>query len=157
VSSRPFRILGPQQIALGALDRSRLRALWVDRFGLTPVDTFRSTSENVDEEILRLGQGPHAIEVDLMQPIDPNARPRVQEPALNHVGFWVDDLRMAVCWLVMHEVRLAPGGVRKGHGGHEVCFIHPRPSPFFPVSGEGVLIELVQAPPELILALGGAA
>jgi lactoylglutathione lyase len=146
-----------QQIALGSLDRGRLRSLWVDRFGLSPVDIYRSERENVDEEILRLGSGPRAIEVDLMQPIDPGARPRVQEPALNHVGFWVDDLRMAVCWLVTHDVRLAPGGIRKGAGGHDVCFIHPRPSAFFPVSGDGTLIELVQAPPDVIAAFGSAA
>jgi lactoylglutathione lyase len=154
LSSRPFRILGLQQIALGALDRGRLRALWVDRFGLSAVGTYRSQSENVDEEILRLGDGAHAVEVDLMQPIDPEARPRVQEPALNHVGFWVDDLHMAVCWLVANGVRLAPGGIRKGAGGHDVCFVHPRPSAYFPVSGEGTLIELVQAPNDVIAVLG---
>jgi lactoylglutathione lyase len=157
LSERPFRLLGPQQIALGALDRSRLRALWVERFGLSSVDTYRSQSENVDEEILRLGEGPGALEVDLMQPLDPEGRPRVHEPGLNHVGFWVDDLHMAVCWLVAHEVRIAPGGIRKGAGGHEVCFIHPKPSAYFPVSGEGVLIELVQAPPDVIRALGSRA
>jgi len=35
-----------------------------------------------------------------------------------------------------------------------VCFIHPKGSPESPTSGEGVLIELVQAPPEVISALG---
>ena len=37
-----------------------------------------------------------------------------------------------------------------GATGHDVCFIHPKPSVWFPVSGNGVLIELVQAPPELV-------
>jgi len=31
-----------------------------------------------------------------------------------------------------------------------VCFIHPKSNQEFPRSGEGVLIELVQAPPEVI-------
>jgi lactoylglutathione lyase len=152
LSERPFRVLAVQQIALGALDRGKLRALWVDCLGLVPVDVFKSERENVDEEILRLGEGPHAVEVDLMQPLDPAGRPRVHEPALNHVGLWLDDLHMAVCWLVAHGVRIAPGGIRKGAGGHDVCFIHPRASSFFPISGDGILLELVQAPPEVISA-----
>jgi lactoylglutathione lyase len=152
LSTRPFRVLALQQIALGGLDRHKLRALWVDCLGLSPVDTFSSQSENVDEEILRLGQGPHAVEVDLMQPLDPAGRPRVHEPALNHVGLWLDDLHLGVCWLVEHGVRIAPGGIRKGASGHEICFIHPKASRFFPISGDGILIELVQAPPEVIRA-----
>jgi lactoylglutathione lyase len=152
LSTRPFRVLALQQIALGALDRRRLRTLWVDCLGLVPVDVFKSERENVDEEILRLGEGPHALEVDLMQPLDPEGKPRVHEPALNHVGLWLDDLHLAVCWLVAQGVRIAPGGIRKGAGGHEVCFIHPKASTFFPISGDGILIELVQAPPEVISA-----
>jgi lactoylglutathione lyase len=152
LSTRPFRVLALQQIALGGLDRRKLRALWVDCLGLVPVDVFRSERENVDEEILRLGEGAHAVEVDLMQPLDPAGRPRVHEPALNHVGLWLDDLQLGVCWLVEHGVRIAPGGIRKGAGGHDVCFIHPRASEFFPISGDGILIELVQAPAEVIRA-----
>jgi lactoylglutathione lyase len=33
-------------------------------------------------------------------------------------------------------------------------FIHPKGNEDFPLCGEGVLIELVQAPPEVIAALG---
>jgi lactoylglutathione lyase len=33
-----------------------------------------------------------------------------------------------------------------------VCFIHPRGSADAPLSGEGVLIELVQAPAEVVQA-----
>jgi len=147
-------MLGVQQIALGGLDKSAHAKLWIDLFGLERTGTYRSERENVDEDIVRIGRGPHAIELDLMQPIDPDARPRVQEPALNHVGLWIDDLKMAVEWLAARGVRFAPGGIRKGAAGHDVCFLHPKGSTEFPVSGEGVLIELVQAPPEVIAALG---
>jgi lactoylglutathione lyase len=51
-------------------------------------------------------------------------------------------------------VRFAPGGIRKGAAGHDICFIHPKGNDEFPVGGEGVLIELVQAPPEVVRALG---
>jgi lactoylglutathione lyase len=153
MASRPFRILGLQQVAIGSTDKSRLRAFWVDLLGVPPVGSFRSERENVDEDILSLGKGPAACEVDLMQPIDPNKKPAVHEPPLNHVGLWVDDLQKAVQWLTEKGVRFAPGGIRKGAAGHDVCFIHPKASAEFPYSGEGVLIELVQAPPEVIQAL----
>jgi lactoylglutathione lyase len=151
---RPFRILGLQQIAVGAPDKSALRKLWVDLLGLQVVDTYRSEKENVDEDIAVLGQGPTRVEVDLMQPVDPDKRPKVHDPALNHLGLWVDDLAAAVKWLGEQGVRFTPGGVRKGAAGHDVCFIHPKGDATTPRGGEGVLIELVQAPADVIAALG---
>jgi lactoylglutathione lyase len=155
VSQRPFRILGVQQIAVGAPSRAPLRRLWIDLLGLAPKGEFVSERENVAEDIAEAGSGATAVEVDLMEPLDAEARPRVHEPPLNHVGLWVDDLRAAVAWLEARGVRFTPGGVRKGAAGHDVCFIHPKGNAEFPVGGEGVLIELVQAPPEVMRALAG--
>jgi len=152
LADRPFRVLGVQQIAVGAAKKEGLRKLWIDLLGLTQRGTFRSERENVDEDIAAAGVGPFAVEVDLMQPIDPDARPRVHDPALNHVGLWVDDLAAAVAWLGAAGVRFTPGGIRKGAAGFDVCFIHPKGSDDAPVGGEGVLIELVQAPPDVIEA-----
>jgi lactoylglutathione lyase len=151
---RPFRILGLQQIAVGATDKTALRRLWVDLLGLDIVDTYRSEKENVDEDIAVLGHGPTRVEVDLMQPVDADKRPKVHDPALNHIGLWVDDLAAAVRWLGEQGMRFTPGGVRKGAAGFDVCFIHPKGDANTPLSGEGVLIELVQAPPDVIAALG---
>jgi len=139
-----------QQIALGGADKQRLAKLWVDLLGLERAGSHTIASENVDEDILRAGTGPLAVEIDLMQPIDPDARPRVSEPALHHVGVWVDDLRQAVDWLTKRGVHFAAGGIRRGAAGHDVCFIHPKGSAESPQGGEGVLIELVQAPAEII-------
>ena len=150
MGSRPFRVLGLQQIAVGARQKDALRRLWIDLLGLTLRGEFRSERENVDEDIAAAGTGPFAVEVDLMQPIDPEKSPRVHEPALNHVGLWVDDLAAAVDWLGHQGVRFTPGGIRKGAAGFDVCFIHPKGNSEAPVGGEGVLIELVQAPPEVI-------
>ncbi len=152
VNERPFRVLGVHHIAIGGLRREALRHLWVDLLGLTVVGGFRSPAENVDEDILVTGHGPLHVEVDLMEPVDPERRPRVHEPVLNHVGLWVDDLRAAVDWLQQRGVRFAPGGIRVGAAGYEVCFIHPKGDERFPFGGEGVLIELVQAPPQVIAA-----
>ena len=153
-SERPFRILGLQQIAIGGLEKAPLRALWCDVLGLATKGQFRSERENVDEDICALGHGPHEVEVDLMQPIDPAGKPAVHATPLNHVGLWVDDLPKAVEWMTAHGVRFAPGGIRRGAAGHDICFIHPKANDEFPIAGEGVLIELVQAPPEVVAALG---
>ena len=152
---RPFRVLGIQQIAVAGVDKQRLRALWVEVFGLAVKGSFVSERENVDEDICALGSGAHEVEVDLMQPLDPEKKPAVHATALNHVGLWIDDLPAAVAWMTARGVRFAPGGIRRGAAGHDICFIHPKGNDEFPLGGEGVLIELVQAPPEVVQALGG--
>jgi lactoylglutathione lyase len=143
---RPFRILGVQQVAIGGTSKAALRRLWVDLLGVPATGTFRSEPENVDEDILSIA----GVEIDLMEPIDPAKSPKVHEPRLNHLGLWVDDLPAAVEWLREQGVRFTPGGIRRGAAGHDVCFIHPKGDAGSPLSGEGVLIELVQAPPEVI-------
>ena len=151
-TTRPFKVLGIQQVAIGGPDKARLRSLWVDLLGLEATGNFVSASENVDEDICTMGQGAFKVEIDLMQPIDPDKKPKVHEPPLNHIGLWIDDLHAAVAWLTAQGVRFAPGGVRKGAAGYDVCFIHPKGNEQSPIGGEGVLIELVQAPPEVIAA-----
>jgi lactoylglutathione lyase len=153
MDTKPFRILGLQQIAIGGVDKQRLVSLWVDLMGLEVKGRFVSDRENVDEDICALGHGEHAVEVDLMQPLDPDRKPAVHTTPLNHVGLWVDDLPQAVQWLTARGVRFTPGGIRKGAAGHDICFIHPKGNAEFPLSGEGVLIELVQAPAGVIAAL----
>ena len=74
---------------------------------------------------------------------------QVHIPPLNHLGLWVDDIHSAVTWLSANGVRFAPGGIRKGAAGHDVTFIHPKGNDASPVSGCGVLVELVQAPADV--------
>lgn len=150
MADRPFKVLGVQQVAVGAADKSALRRLWVDTLGLTPTGNFRSEKENVDEDIVTMGAGAFTVEVDLMQPIDPEKKPRVDTPPLNHIGLWVDDIDAAVEWLGARGVRFTPGGVRPGAAGHRVCFIHPKGNEDAPIGGEGVLIELVEAPAAVV-------
>lgn len=147
---RPFRVLGIQQIAVGATDKSALTKLWVDTFGLEVTGNYRSEKENVDEDIAVMGKGPFKVEVDLMQPIDPEKSPKVHNPPLNHIGLWIDDIHKAVDWLTGQGVRFTPGGIRKGAAGYDVTFIHPKGNDDAPIGGAGVLIELVQAPQEVI-------
>ena len=157
MTARPFKVLGVQQVAIGALSKDRLRALWVDKLGLEVTGSFRSERENVDEDICAMGQGPFKVEVDLMQPLDADKKPAVHATPLNHIGLWIDDLPAAVGWLTANGVRFAPGGIRKGAAGYDICFMHPKGNGEFPIGGEGVLIELVQAPPEVIVAFANMA
>jgi lactoylglutathione lyase len=154
MSERPFRVLGIQQIAIGGLDKAPLGELWTGLFGVEKVDDYVNEAENVDEDILRLGNGAHAVEIDLMQPLDAERSPKVHVPTLNHLGLWIDDLAAAVDWLSEQGVRFTPGGIRRGASGHDVCFVHPKGNDVAPRGGEGVLIELVQAPPDVVTALG---
>jgi len=144
--SRPFNVLGVQQVAIGGLDKNKLKAFWVDIMGLRYGHSYKSEKENVDEDICETGVGAFTVEVDLMQPIDADKRPKVHDPALNHIGLWIDDLPTAVAWLEGQGVRFTPGGIRKGAAGYDVCFIHPKGNDEFPIGSEGVLLELVQAP-----------
>lgn len=151
-SNRPFKVLGIQQIAIGAHSKDKLKTLWVDMLGLEITGNYVSERENVNEDICAIGSGPFKVEVDLMQPIDPDKKPAVHATPLNHVGLWVDDLTAAVEWLTAKGVRFAPGGIRRGAAGFDITFLHPKANDEFPISGEGVLIELVQAPPEVVSA-----
>jgi lactoylglutathione lyase len=153
-TTRPFKVLGIQQVAIGGTSKAKLRTLWVEKFGLELTGNFRSERENVDEDICAMGSGPFKVEVDLMEPIDPNGKPAVHQTPLNHIGLWIDDLPRAVEWLGANGVRFAPGGIRKGAAGFDICFVHPKSNDEFPVGGEGVLIELVQAPQDVIDAFG---
>ncbi|MBN8442876.1 MAG: VOC family protein [Thauera sp.] len=150
MAQRPFKILGIQQIAIGGPSKEKLKTLWVDMLGLEVTGNFVSERENVDEDICAMGTGPFKVEVDLMQPLDPEKKPAVHATPLNHVGLWVDDLPKAVEWLSANGVRFAPGGIRRGAAGFDITFLHPKGNEEFPIGGEGVLVELVQAPKEVV-------
>lgn len=153
-AQRPFKVLGIQQVAIGGTDKNRMKKLWVDMLGLEQTGTFQSERENVDEDILSMGRGAMKVEVDIMQPLDLDKKPAVHTTPLNHIGLWIDDLPLAVQWLTAQGVRFAPGGIRPGAAGYDICFLHPKSNAEFPIAGEGVLIELVQAPADVIAALG---
>ena len=157
VINRPFKVLGIQQIAIGGPDKLKLQRLWIDMFGLEMTGTFKSDRENVDEDICAMGVGPFKVEVDLMQPMDPDKKPAVHTTPLNHVGLWIDHLPIAVEWLSAQGVRFAPGGIRPGAAGFDICFLHPKANDEFPIAGEGVLIELVQAPQAVVQAFAALA
>jgi lactoylglutathione lyase len=65
--------------------------------GIEKIGDFISEKENVDEDILSIGQGILGkVEIDIMSPLDPEKSPKVHIPALNHIGLWIDKLPEAV-------------------------------------------------------------
>ena len=79
-------------------------------------------------------------------------KPAVHATPLNHVGIWVDDLPKAVEWLADHGVRFAPGEYRRGAAGIRYLLPASQGERRVPIGGEGVLIELVPAPPAVVQA-----
>ena len=144
-SSTDFRVLGLQQVAIGNLSKDALSKFWVGHLGVKKVHSFTSEKENVDEDVLTIGRGTLGkVEIDLMAPLDPEKSPKVHIPALNHIGLWVDNLPNAVEYCNKNDIRVV-GGIRKGASGYDITFVHPK-------SAGGILLELVQAPPEVIEA-----
>lgn len=136
-------------MAIGNLSKDVLGKFWIEHLGIKKVHSFVSEKENVDEDVLEVGRGPlGTVEIDLMAPLDPEKSPKVHIPALNHIGLWVDNLENAVEYCAANEIRVV-GGIRKGASGHNITFVHPK-------SAGGILLELVQAPPEVIRAFDEA-
>eukprot|EP00961_Rhodomonas_salina_P003212 44572-Rhodomonas_salina.3 len=76
---RPFRILGLQQIAVGAEVKDEMTKIWQGQFGLKKHGDFQSEKENVDEDILKVGKGIlGTVEVDIMAPLDKTKSPKVR-------------------------------------------------------------------------------
>lgn len=85
---RPFRVLGVQQIAIGHTERTALHNLWTMMLGIVPAETnIKMEKENVIEDILRVGVGETAVEIDLMTPIDPEKSPKVHGTSSAVVAF----------------------------------------------------------------------
>ena len=71
----------PQWVVAHYLTRccpfQKLSDLWTHLLGVPKVGSYQSEKENVDEDILLAGKGVHAIEIDLMQPLDSSKSPKV--------------------------------------------------------------------------------
>ncbi len=150
--TKPFRVLGLQQIANGRPDNDLLGMLWRDIFGPEIKGGQGRAPEDTDGDMRASMLGSQAAAVVLIRPIDRSGELGVHATTLNQVGLWVDDLAKAVEWMAANSVSFAPGGIHKSVAGHDICFIYPKTSAGFPVTCEGALIELVQAPHDVVAA-----
>ncbi len=73
------------------------------------------------------------------------------------MGLWIDDLPRAVEWLSQRPALRPRRHPQGGAAGYDITFLHPKSNDEFPIAGRGVLIELVQAPPEVIQAFSVSA
>lgn len=156
-TGRPFRVLGIQQVSVAGKDVKELLNFWSDVMELgDPTGTTRSKRDNVHAKMIPIGGGAAVAKhgcmtlLSCIEPLDLEAKPKVHTKPLHHIGLWVDDLESCVSFLKSQNVRFVGQGIYRGAMGYDVAFIHPKPILSAPVSGCGVLIQLVQASEEMI-------
>jgi lactoylglutathione lyase len=153
-------VLGIQQVSVAGPPNAayQMRHFWGDLMELgPPVHTYQSAHENVHSEVVPLGPKTKAqTRLSMITALDETKKPKIQARALHHVGLWVDDLPQCVEWLQGKGVNFILDSKSKkpirspGPMGWDVAFINPKTSPEFPISGCGVLIQLVQAPADML-------
>jgi methylmalonyl-CoA/ethylmalonyl-CoA epimerase len=111
-------------------------------FGLDVVALESNLEQGVREAMLRLGDS--ASYVQLLEPLGPDtpvgkflAR---RGEGLHHIGYAVDDVRLAMDSLAAQGVRVLDERPRHGSLGASIAFAHPKDL-------SGVLTELVQVAP----------
>jgi len=145
MQERPFRILGvqPNRCRRARQERPR-QSLCRPVSASSAPGNYKSERENVDEDIVRIGKGALAVEIDLMQPSirrrSQGARPQA-EP-LRPLG---DDLHAAVEWLGK-KARFTPAASARAQAATTCASFIRRATKKAPIGGQGTLIELVQAP-----------
>jgi methylmalonyl-CoA/ethylmalonyl-CoA epimerase len=122
--------------------------LYRSSFGLEVVAVETNDLQGVREAMLRVGpstadaEGPPPSYVQLLEPLGPDtpvgkflAR---RGEGLHHVGYAVDDVRVAMDSLAQQGIRMLDSQPRHGSLGASIAFAHPKDL-------SGVLTELVQA------------
>lgn len=127
------------QVAIAVEDLDAALAFYERAFGLTPESREVVESDGVEEAMLKVGD----TYLQLLQATrddSPVARFVARNgPGLHHVGFAVPSVAAALDHLRSQQVRLVDEQPRRGGGGHQVAFVHPKAT-------GGVLVELVEEP-----------
>ena len=112
-----------------------------EQLGLTPMP-----EETVEAEQVRLSMVPVGeSRIELLEPTSADSPIgkflAKRGEGLHHVALHVDDLSGTVERLKANGTRLISDEIKVGAGGHLYVFVHPS-------SAGGVLLELVEDPPE---------
>jgi len=112
-----------------------------EQLGLKPMP-----EETVEAEGVRLSMVPVGeSRIELLEPLSPDSPIgkflAKRGEGLHHVALHVDDLSGPVERLKASGTRLISDEIKVGAGGHLYVFVHPS-------SAGGVLLELVEDPPE---------
>ena len=113
-------------------------------FRLEVTGNFVSERENVDEDICAMGGGAFKVEVDP----DAAARPEKSRRSTPPRSTTSASGSTACRWPSNGSPLISPlrpGRHPQGAAGYDITFLHPKANDEFPIGGEGVLIELVQA------------
>jgi methylmalonyl-CoA epimerase len=129
------------QIAIAVEDLDAAIAFYERAFGLRLSSRERVEDDGVEEAMLQVGD----VAIQLLAPTredSPIARYLERHgPGLHHLGFGVSSVSAALDHLRAEDVRLIDEEPRRGGGGHDIAFVHPRGT-------GGVLVELIGDEPE---------
>ncbi len=124
------------QIAIAVEDLDAAVDFYERAFGLHPTSRERIEDDGVEEAMLHVG----GVAIQLLAPTredSPIARYLARHgPGLHHLGFGVSSLGAALDHLRAEDVPLIDEVPRRGGGGHDIAFVHPKGT-------GGVLVELI--------------
>ena len=135
-----FKILGVDHIGIAATDLKEVGAFWSEALGL------KSTGEEtVAEQKVTTGffPTPNGSEIELLvaseagSPIEKFIEKNGGRGGIQHIALRVDNLEQALADLKEKGIKLIDEKPRKGAGGADIAFIHPKAT-------HGVLLELCQ-------------
>ena len=112
-----------------------------EKLGLRPMPEETVAAEQVRLSMVPVGES----RIELLEPTSPDSAIAKflakRGEGLHHVALHVDDLSGTVERLKASGTRLISDEIKVGAGGHLYVFVHPS-------SAGGVLLELVEDPPE---------
>jgi methylmalonyl-CoA/ethylmalonyl-CoA epimerase len=110
-------------------------------FEIEPAHRERVEDQGVEEVLFRVGSSYIQL-LGALGPDTPVGRFLARRgEGVHHVGYRVEDVEAALKHLAAEGVRLIDGSPRPGSRGTTVAFVHPK-------GFRGVLVELVQEPPD---------
>ncbi|ERL05150.1 methylmalonyl-CoA epimerase [Mitsuokella sp. oral taxon 131] len=135
-----FKVLGVDHIGIAVSDLKEVSSFWTEALGLPA-----NGEETVAEQKVTTGffPTPNGSEIELLaatedsSPIAKFIEKNGGRGGIQHIALRVDNLEAALADLKAKGVRLIDEKPRKGAGGANIAFVHPKAS-------HGVLLELCQ-------------
>jgi len=132
-----MKIKGVHHIAVAVDDLEKYSRIFETLFGLEASDVEINKDNNVSLTFVDFNN----CEVEFLKPLDDDSAMAKfltkRGPGIHHFCIQVEDINQALEELKSKNVELIDKTPRRGAGGSQVAFIHPR-------SAGGILIELKQ-------------
>ena len=135
-----FKVLGVDHIGIAVSDLKKVGSFWSEALGLPA-----NGEETVAEQKVTTGffPTPNGSEIELLaatedsSPIAKFIEKNGGRGGIQHIALRVDNLEAALADLKEKGIKLIDEKPRKGAGGAQIAFIHPKAT-------HGVLLELCQ-------------